>query len=255
MAQLEHQRDASSAGGNWFTTTHWSVVLAAGQTSSPTAQPALEQLCRTYWYPLYAYVRRRGFTPHDAQDLTQGFFAQLLSRDFLDGVAAEKGKFRSFLLVSLNNFLSNERDRALAAKRGGGREFLSLEQASAEERYQFEPASNVTAADLYDRRWAWTVLEQALNQLCMEFVAAGKEEHFNHLKIFLEREAAAGDYAKVALEMKTTSAAVAMAVCRLRQRYRELVRAEIANTLANPSDTEEEIRYLFTVIGVQGREP
>ena len=255
MAHFEDQQQATSVGGRWFTTTHWSVVLAARQNSSPGAEAALEQLCRTYWYPLYAYIRRQGHAPHDAQDLTQEFFARLLAREFLSGVAPEKGKFRSFLLVSLKNFLANERDRALAAKRGGGKQLLSWDELTPEARYQLEPACNSTAAELYDRRWAWTILEQALETLFKELQASGKEAQFQHLKIFLEREAEFGDYAKIARAMNTTSAAVAMAVSRLRRRYRELVRFEIAHTLADESEMNDEMQYLLAIVGGLEREP
>ncbi len=253
MAQSEQLPGASTMGQSWFTTTHWSVVLAAGQTSSPAAQAALERLCRTYWYPLYAYVRRRGCSAPDAQDLTQEFFARLLADDFLNGVGAEKGKFRSFLLAAMNHFLANERDRTLAAKRGGGKQIISLDAVSPEERYQFEPASDVTAAVLFEQRWAWALLEQALKHLREECEAQGKAAQFDRLKVFLQGETRGGDYARLAPEMNMSPGAVAMAVHRLRQRYGELVRAEIANTLDNPAEIEDEMRYLLTVIGGQPR--
>jgi RNA polymerase sigma-70 factor (ECF subfamily) len=161
----ENPGEGSSPGTGWFATTHWSVVLTAPQTASPAGHEALEKLCRAYWYPLYAYVRRRGYAPHDAEDLTQELFARLLADDFLEGVTAEKGKFRSFLLTVTNHFLANERDRAQTAKRGGGAPILSLDDPSFEQRYGLEPATEVTPAVLFDRRWAWAVLDQAIKRL------------------------------------------------------------------------------------------
>jgi len=232
----------------WFTATHWSVVLTAGQTSAPGAAEALEKLCRTYWYPLYAYVRRKGHSPHDAQDLTQEFFARLLARNYLETVGREKGKFRSFLLAALNHFLADERDRALAAKRGGGKVFLSLDEQDAETRYQADVASPLSPDQIYDKRWATTLLEQAFAKLRQESVAAEKGERFDRLKIFLEDGTEPGDYAALGVELGMAANTVAAAVHRLRQRYRELVRAEIANTVASPDEINEEMRHLFAAL-------
>src|SRR6266404_3200449 len=160
----------------WFTATHWSVVLMAGQASSPQAAEALERLCRTYWYPLYAYVRRQGHAPHDAQDLTQEFFARLLARNYLATVGREKGRFRSFLLAALNHFMADERDRAKAAKRGGGKALISLDEEDAETRYQADMASPLSPDKIFEKRWATTLLEQAFTRLRDESVAGGKEE-------------------------------------------------------------------------------
>jgi DNA-directed RNA polymerase specialized sigma24 family protein len=248
MSHLDDQPRDGSAGGKWFTTTHWSIVLAAKQSDALKSQTALEQLCRTYWYPLYAYVRRRGNNPHDAQDLTQGFFARLLEDNFLGRVQSDKGKFRSFLLATMNHFLANEKDRAGAAKRGGGREILSLDAEPAEDRYKFEPSSDVTAEVLYERRWAWTILERALKRLREEFAKAGKAEQFDHLKGFLEGETGSGEYVELAQVMGTTPSSLAVSVHRLRQRYQELVRAEIADTVASPADIEEEMRSLLAAL-------
>ena len=248
MTQLDPQRDASSAGGDWFATTHWSVVLAAGRTSGPEAQAALERLCRTYWYPLYAHVRRRGHSPPDAQDLTQEFFARLLAKGFLDRVAADKGKFRSFLLAAMNHFLANEWDRMKAEKRGGGKVLISLDERTAEQTYLLEPASDPAPELSFDKRWAATLLEQAFASLREEYVGAKKERIFECLKTFLAAEAGSGDYVIAGESLGMSTNAVAVAVHRLRERYRELVRAEIANTVASPDEIDEEMRYLFKVL-------
>jgi DNA-directed RNA polymerase specialized sigma24 family protein len=232
----------------WFTATHWSVVLAAGQSGSPQAAEALDKLCRTYWYPLYAFVRRQGHGPHDAQDLTQGFFARFLERNYLEAVDREKGKFRSFLLKALNHFLGDERDRANAAKRGGGRVPIPLDEAAAETLYLQDQASNASPETLFEQRWAITLLEQAFSRLREEFALAGKADYFDQIKGFLAEGANSGDYALVAAPLQMTAGAVAVAVHRLRQRYGELVRAEVANTVAAPDEIENEMRHLFAVI-------
>ena len=205
----------------WFTTTHWSVVLAAGQAASPSSHAALEQLCRTYWYPLYAYVRRRGHAPHDAQDLTQEFFARLLAKNFLDGVGVEKGKFRSFLLATMNHFLSDEWDKARAQKRGGGKTFVSLDDLMSEERYHLEPVDARDPEKLYERRWAFTLLDQARKRLKQEYFDAGKSELYGRLAVFESGDRSAPTYAEVAAEIGLTESAVKSAVSRMRQRYRE----------------------------------
>jgi RNA polymerase sigma-70 factor (ECF subfamily) len=230
-----------------FATTHWSVVLAAGQSADTQASEALEQLCRTYWYPLYAYVRREGNCPEDAQDLTQEFFARLLARKSLSQVAPEKGKFRSFLLAALRHFLSDERDKACTLKRGGGAPHLSLDAQEAEDRYRLEPVDRLDAERTYERRWALTLLEQALTRLRDETIAAGKADAFEALRDFVAGE---NDIscAEAAAQLGVTESAVKSAVHRLRQRYRELVREEIAHTLADTEEIDEEIRYLITVM-------
>jgi RNA polymerase sigma-70 factor (ECF subfamily) len=230
-----------------FATTHWSVVLATADQDSPQAAVALEQLCRTYWYPLYAYVRRRGHGPEDAQDLTQEFFARLLARNSLAQVGPEKGKFRSFLLAALRHFLSDQRDRVRAAKRGGGVEILSLDAQEAEERYRLEPVERLDAERIYERRWAMTLLEQALTRLRDESVAAGKTELFERLRSFVagDSEVTCGE---VASELRLSESAVKSAVHRLRERYRAFVREEIAHTVADPTEIEAEIRYLIMVM-------
>ncbi len=235
----------SSAG--IFVTTHWSVVLAAGQSADAQASAALEQLCRTYWYPLYAYVRREGHNPTDAQDLTQEFFARLLARNSLAHVGPQKGKFRSFLLAALRHSLSDQRDRARALKRGGGAEVFSLDAQEAEERYRFEPVDRLDAEKIYERRWAMTLLEQAQQRLREELAAAGKAELFERLRSFVagDSEISCGE---VAAELGLSESAVKSAVHRLRERYRELVREEIAHTVADQTEIDAEIRYLITVM-------
>ena len=230
-----------------FATTHWSVVLAAGQSTDTQASEALEQLCHTYWYPLYAYVRREGYNPADAQDLTQGFFARLLARDSLAQVGPQKGKFRSFLLAALRHFLSDQRNRARAVKRGGGAEVLSLDAQEAEERYRLEPVDRLDAERIYERRWALTLLEQALTRLRDENAAAGKAELFEQLRGFVagDSDVSCGEAAP---QLGLTESAVKSTLHRLRQRYRELVREEIAHTVDDPAEIEPEIRYLIGVM-------
>ena len=249
------QRSHSDPGGTGpgtrqpFAATHWSLVLAAGRDGTPGAHAALDTLCRAYWPPLYAYIRRSGCSPADAQDLTQGFFLQLLQRDFLDGVDPRKGKFRSFLLASLKHYLSNERDRARAQKRGGGLAPISIDAQDAEGRYLHEPADPMTPDKLYERRWALTVLEQALVRLQAEYAASSRGAVFEKLKGELTSDAARAPHAEIARELDMTPGAVKVAAHRLRQRFGEVLRAEIAETVARPEDIEEEIQHLFDALG------
>ena len=231
----------------WFATTHWSVVLSARE-SSPQAAAALEALCRTYWPPLYTYIRRRGHDLHDAQDLTQAFIAHLLANDFLGKVSRDKGKFRSFLLASLNNFLVSEHLRTTAQKRGGGIAFVPLDASDAEEWLRAEPAETETAEDIFDRRWALTQLERAFARVRGEFEAAGKLAQFECLKSFLEGDVSHGDYNGAARELDMSPGAVAVAVHRLRQRYREALRREIAETVGTPEQVEDELCALRAIL-------
>jgi RNA polymerase sigma-70 factor (ECF subfamily) len=242
------QGSVSGAAGR-FATTHWSLVVAAKDRTAPQAREALATLCSTYWYPLYAYVRRQGYTSDQAQDLTQEFFARLLEKDFLGMVDREKGKFRSFLLASCKHFLANERDRANAQKRGGGRDIVTVDFQAAEGRYSQETSHTLTPDKLFERRWALTLLDQVLARLREEFVQAGESERFERLKLFLMGERKKVPYAQVAEDLHLTEGAVKVAVHRLRRRYRELLRAEIARTLDDPSQIEAEIRDLFTILG------
>ncbi|MHC1768172.1 MAG: RNA polymerase sigma factor [Verrucomicrobiia bacterium] len=239
--------EPSAKGSGLFTTTHWSVVLSAGQQDSPLAAEALEKLCRTYWYPLYAYVRRCGHGPDDAQDLTQEFFARLLEKSSLARADRAKGRFRSFLLGALNHFLADEQDRAQAQKRGGGQTFISWDQDDAEERFGAEPADELSPDKLFDRRWALTVLEQAANRLRDEYQAAGRRQFFDLLKGYVAGEQVVPSYAVTAARLGLTESAVKSAVFRLRRRYHELVREGVAQTVAGPAELEDEIRYLVAI--------
>ena len=234
---------------DYFATTHWSIVLTAQRSDTTRAQAALSKLCQTYWYPLYAFVRRQGHGPEDAQDLTQDFFARLLAKNYLAEVVREKGKFRSFLLAALKHFLANEWDRTQAAKRGGGQVFISLNDAEAESRYRLEPADEMSADRIFERRWAMTLLEQVLSRLRREHIQAGKVELYEQLKACLPGARDSAPYAELAARLKMTEGAIKVAVHRLRQRYRELLRDEIAQTVSGPAEVEEELRHLFSVLG------
>ncbi len=246
--QKADRSEGWAAEGVCFTTTHWSVVLAARESASPGSQEALEKLCRAYWYPLYAYVRRQGYEPPDAQDLTQAFFARVLEKHYLAQAQREKGKFRCFLLGWLRHFLSDERDRARALKRGGGQPLLSLDEESAEARYRLEAVDETTAEKLYDRRWALTVLEQAWSRLREEYIRAGKAMLYEKLRLTEVGEKGGPTYAEVANQLGASESAVKAAAFRMRQRYRELVREEIAQTVSDPAEIDEEMRHLRAVI-------
>jgi RNA polymerase sigma factor (sigma-70 family) len=230
-----------------FTTTQWSVVLDA-QGESPAADQALEKLCRTYWSPLYGFVKRQGYTAEEAQDLTQGFFAMLLERRDLDAVRQEKGRLRSYLLVSLKNFLRKAHRRELALKRGGGRLPIPLDDLQARDCGDIEPADNLSAELVYERRWALTLLEQVLNRLEEEYRSAGNATLFESLAELLADESDGSSHATIAKKLGMTEHAVKQAYYRLRQRYRELLRAEIANTVAVPGDVEDELRHFISVL-------
>jgi RNA polymerase sigma-70 factor (ECF subfamily) len=232
-----------------FRTTHWSLVLTAGQGASPAAQAALETLCRTYWYPLYAYVRRLGYRPEDAQDLTQSFFARVLQRDFFARAQRDRGRFRSFLLTALKHHLGDERDRAAAAKRGGGCPALSLDEAEAEAHYRRELADEADAERLYERRWALTLLENTRARLCERYAAEGKAGRLALLLQFLPGEQSELTYPQAAAQLGVAEATVRSDVHRLKLRFRDCLRAEIAHTVAHPAEVDEEIRHLMTVVG------
>ena len=228
-----------------FLPTRWSMVLAAGRDTTG-AQPALAKLCETYWYPLYAFVRRQGHSAHDAQDLTQEFFARLLGKCWLEGVDRERGRFRSFLLAAMKHFLANEWDRAHALKRGGKAPLLHLDDVEAEARYRLEPSDTRSPEHLFERRWALTLLDQVLTRLRKECADAGKLAQFDALKFSLMGEQVA--YAEVARELALPPGAVKVAVHRLRRRYRDLIRAEIAQTVESPSEIADELRHLFAAL-------
>jgi RNA polymerase sigma-70 factor (ECF subfamily) len=220
---------------------------AARGSASSQAADALAELCRVYWYPLYAYLRRGGSSPHDAEDLTQGFFAHLLARRFLDHVDREKGKFRSFLLASLKNYLADQRDRDHAQKRGGGATPVALDSLAAESRYRLEPADNLTPDRLYEKQWALSLLTQVLARLQAEMDGEGKNELFEALKGVLTGDRSDA-YAAVAEKLGTTEGAIKTAAHRLRRRYREILREEISHTVATPGEIEDEIRYLLSCL-------
>ena len=248
MAEATHTETATAGQGTWFTTTHWSLILNAQDTSSPVAATALEKLCRGYWYPLYVYVRRQGEDEESAKDLTQGFFARLLEKKYLAQVQREKGKFRSFLLAALKHFLADERDKARAQKRGGGQACVSLDDSTGEERYRLEPVDAMDAEKLFERRWALTLLEQARTRLREEYLEGGKSSLYERLKVFEAGEKQGPAYAELGVELGLSESGVKAAVFRLRQRYRELVREEVANTVERPEEVDGEIRYLIGVI-------
>ncbi len=231
-----------------FTTTHWSVVLAATREPSPRAAEALAELCRTYWYPLYAYVRRKGYEVADAQDLTQGFFARVLEKNYMGAVDRRKGKFRSFLLGSLEHFLAKEWTRAHRLKRGGGQTIIPLDGSDTEQRYRSEPADNWTAERIYERRWALTVLEQAMSALEQEYSASGKQRLFEEIRPFISGEDEDISYSDLSARLEMNEGAVRTAVYRLRQRYGEAVRTEIARLVQRPEEIEEELRHLFAAL-------
>lgn len=232
-------------GPSDFPTTRWTLVVAAGEPQRKEARSALVSLCENYWYPLYAYLRRRGYPADQAQDLTQEFFMRLLEGRYLDRADREKGRFRSFLLTSLKFFVADEEDRRRAVKRGGGT-VVSLEFSSGEERYQREPAHDETPERIFERRWALSVLDRVVERLRSEFVHHGRPEHFERLKVFLLGQADA-PYVVLAREMNTSEGALKVAIHRLRKRYRELFRQEIADTVADPAEVESELRYLAAV--------
>jgi RNA polymerase sigma factor (sigma-70 family) len=234
-------------GAAAFATTHWSVVLAA-QEQSPAAREALEKLCRTYWWPIYGFVRRQGYKPEEAQDLTQSFFARLLERRDLETVRQERGRLRSYLLASVKNFLSKARDRELTVKRGEGRPLVSLDDLLARERADQEPAHKLSADRIYERRWALTLLEQVLVRLGAEYEAAGKLPLFDRLKELLAGESGQPSQAKIAGELGMTENAVKQAFHRLRYRYRQLLHEEIAHTVAAPDDVDDELRHFMAIL-------
>lgn len=232
-----------------FATTQWSLVLAAGERGSAGAEEALAHLCSLYWYPVFAFVRRQGHPTDEAQDLTQGFFTRLIEKGDLAGADRSRGRFRSFLLTACQHFLSNERDRTRALKRGGGLLPVSIDVAAAEGRYARALAHSETPERLYEREWCLTLLAGVLDDLREEYGAAGKERVFDRLKDFLTADEDAGTHADAARDLGMTAAAVKVAVHRLRRRYREGLRRRVADTVETAQDIEEEIRYLLKTLG------
>ena len=234
-------------GSSQFPTTRWTLVVAAGDPHRKEARSALVSLCENYWYPLYAYLRKRGYSADEAQDLTQEFFVRVLEGRYLDRAAPEKGRFRSFILTSLKFFVADEQDRHRARKRGGGAVLVPLAFSSGEERYQREPAHDETPERVFERRWALSLLDRVVERLRAEFVTHGRVEHFEMLKAFL-LGASEAPYAELARGMNTSEGALKVAIHRLRKRYRELFRQEIADTVADPAEVESELRFLAAVL-------
>ena len=241
-------KTAAGTSKSVFATTHWSVVLSARESDAPQAAAALAELGRIYWYPLYAFVRRKGYTPHDAQDLTQGFFERLLEKNYVAQADRERGRFRTYLLTALMHFLADEWDKARRLKRGGGREIISFDAASAEERYRLEPTDQLDAARLYERRWVTTLFDKVLERLEQEFRDSGKRELFDGLKSSLLAEERGLNYSQLGSLLGLTESAVKQAVHRMRRRYRELFREEIAQTVAGPGEVEDELKHIFAVL-------
>jgi RNA polymerase sigma factor (sigma-70 family) len=238
-------KNFSVSGAGRFATTHWSVVLQAGKPKAPGYQQALETLCRSYWFPLYAYLRRHGYNNQQAEDYTQAFFCRILEKQVLSMADSKRGKFRSFLLGTLKNFLSDEYDRSQAQKRGGGRKVLSIDFSGAENQYALEPSHRLSAEKLFDKSWALTVLERTMASLKAELANQNKKELFDHLKIYLTAEKDSIPYRDKAAELNMTEGNVRTAVHRLRRRYRKLLRDEIAQTVAAEDQVDEEIDDLF----------
>lgn len=230
-----------------FRTTHWSVVLAAGTLKPTDAHTALERLCETYWYPLYCFIRRKGHTPDDAQDLTQGFFAKLLERNQIELAKRERGLFRTFLLSSLENYLHNEHERKMTQKRGGGREVLSLDAQTAEQRYAVEPMDRLSPEEIYNRRWAQTLLATTLKRLRDEFSTRGRVDLFDSLEPHLWKDNSRTPYSEIAANLCMSESAVKMTLHRLKQNYRDLLREEIAQTVESEKELEDELRLLCQV--------
>jgi RNA polymerase sigma factor (sigma-70 family) len=247
IATINVVNDVTGKNPN-FTTTNWSVVLELVQTDYGRAAGALESLCVRYWYPVYAFIRRRGSDPHEAKDLTQAFFTHLLENETLKKVDRQKGKFRSFLLAAATNFLTNEWDKHQSLKRGGQHQIISIDDTETEELYRHEPVAALTPENLYDRRWAFTLLNEVLARLKQEYFAANKAEFFARLQPGLVDEVNPGLYADSAVALNLSEGAVRVAVHRLRRRFGELLRGEIARTVASPAEVDEEIRHLFAAI-------
>jgi len=244
----EHHQRSFQAQRPRFATTHWSVVRAAGKSSSTQQREALETLCQSYWFPLYAFLRRRGYESHQAEDLTQAFFGHLLEKKELGTADPKYGKFRSFLLIRLKGFLSDERDRANALKRGGGRRIVSLSVQTAEGQYDLEPEDRLSPEMLFEKSWALTVLERTMDRLEADMANANKQRLFEHLKVYLTTEKDAVPYEGVAAELHMTAAAVRVAVHRMRRRYRRLLRDEISQTVGDDDQVDEEMACLFAAL-------
>jgi RNA polymerase sigma factor (sigma-70 family) len=248
-SEFEVGRDGPPAGAAQFASTHWSVILSATDRKNPArAMQSLEKLCCVYWQPLYFYARRQGERPFDAQDLTQEFFARLLENNLLDKVDGSKGRFRSFLLAAFKHFLSNERDKARAQKRGGGQATIPIDAQTAETGYGYQPVEKMTAEKIFERQWAMTLLAETTARLRQEYEHTGKIELFEQLKTTLTEPRGTIAYSDLGRLLHMTEGAVKIAVHRLRLRYRAILRAEVAETLADPADLEDEVRHVFRVL-------
>ena len=251
MEQTHNAADTATGkpAAGLFVTTHWSVVLQAGEAFSPESQEALEQLCRDYWYPLYVHARRLGWGTEDAQDLTQQFFARFLERKYLRLADPARGRFRSFLLTSLKRFLADEWDKLKTRKRGGLERTISWDGTDPEERYRHEPVENLTPDRVYEKRWAGILLDGVLNKLRVEYEKAGRLVEFDELASCVWGDGHAGSYAEVAARLSVEEGAVKVAVHRLRKRFREQLRLEVSRTVSSPEDVDAELRHLRSVLG------
>ena len=245
VSQASPETDVVSAGGR-FPTTQWSLVLAAGGGESTDA---LSRLCTLYWYPIFAFVRRQGHSPEDAQDLTQGFFTRLIEKGDIGDADRSRGRFRTFLLTSCQHFISNERDRSRAQKRGGGRPMISIDLATAEGRYDRAFSDSETPERVFDRQWSLTLLGSVLDGLRNDYAAAGNERLFDRLSAFLTLDDNAGTHADAARDLGMTPDAVKMALHRLRRKYRDALRRSVADTVGSPDEVEDELRYLLKALG------
>lgn len=248
MANQVPESGPEGLGNHGFPTTHWSVIIEAGNLESEEASEALEHLCRVYWYPLYAYVRRRGYQQHQAEDLTQEFFANFVTKNYFARACPEKGRMRSYILGAINHFLSDARDRAGRLKRGGGYRFFSFDVEAGEERFVGEPRNQLSPDRLFERRWALTVLEQVLTAVEKEYREEGKGPLFEKISGFLIGQEDTASYGRIADELGMSQGALRVAIHRLRKRYRELFKVEIARTVATPQELDEEMRHLVAVL-------
>lgn len=248
MASTSHQSNPDPLPAARFVTTHWTDVLAAGRSDTTRARDALARLCETYWYPLYVYVRQRGYEAPDAQDLTQEFFARLLAGNWLAQADRQRGHFRTFLLSAMKHFLANEWHKARTLKRGGGVPLTSLSVETAEYRYAHEPATTLTPERLFERRWALALLDDVLTDLEREYQQEGKATLFDSLKNTLTAAPNQAPYSDLAARLGLTDSALRVAVHRLRHRYRQLLKSKIAETVSTSSEVEEEMHYLFEVL-------
>jgi RNA polymerase sigma-70 factor (ECF subfamily) len=248
MASSDSTGDSAVRTASQFATTHWSVVLAAADSAAPAAQEAREELCRTYWYPLYAFVRMKGHDPETAKDLTQAFFEKFLEKKYVRHFAREKGRFRTYLLSILQHFLCDEYDRVTAVKRGGGLSFVPLDTSAADSQIEEAALVQPSPEATFERAWAETVVQAGVERLRSQYEADGSGKLFEELRAYLSHPADRAAYAISGGRLQMTPEAIAMAVMRLRRRYREAVRATVANTVATPAEIDDEMRYLVGLL-------